>query len=406
MYTHPMQPHQLEFWSALLAPFPEHLLSHTTRGGKNLTYIDKRAIMNRLDSVCGMDGWYPEYEATARGYKCRLHIRIPTETPGTWIFMVREDGAGFEEMGSYNKQTNEWEADVDNDEKSGYTNALRRAAQDAWGIGRYLYNKGIPSFLDPNARAFDPAPATNATVAPQPPPTASVPATQFTPSQPQFQPQAPAQQSPPRPQYDNFRIPKAGKGVYGWARSMETHYQTSIFEAMVAGAIQNGFTKYSPEWPEELAHKLVWDAIRYITTLPNYKGEFEPLIAETKRTLAETAAPATRPAAAPTAPPIAASPELPKLRSDLVDELRTFLERQTGTAPDPTALKAAFQHVSSKCADSGGEIGKQADSLSTLSDGTWIGNMITFVKRQKAELEAAMGKQAGAGNQGDPNIPF
>ena len=40
--------------------------------------------------------------------------------------------------------------DADNDEKSGYTNALRRAAQDAWGIGRYLYNKGIPGFIDPN----------------------------------------------------------------------------------------------------------------------------------------------------------------------------------------------------------------------------------------------------------------
>ena len=73
-----MAPHQLLFWQELLSPFPEALLSTTSRGGKALTYVDKRAITNRLDSVCGPNGWFPEYEATARGYKCRLSILVPT----------------------------------------------------------------------------------------------------------------------------------------------------------------------------------------------------------------------------------------------------------------------------------------------------------------------------------------
>ena len=107
----------------------------------------------------------PEYETTARGYRCRLHILVPSHDaqPGQpphvrtgWEWIAKEDGAGFEEMGALNRQTGEWEADVDNDEKSGYTNALRRAAQDARGIGHYLYNKGLPGFLDPNNLPLDP----------------------------------------------------------------------------------------------------------------------------------------------------------------------------------------------------------------------------------------------------------
>ena len=143
---------QLAFWQELFAPFnPEELSEVPARGGKKmLTYIDKRALSNRLDSVCGPDGWDVSYEATARGYKCRIGILVPTQGEAS-VWHYKEDGAGFEEMGSKNRETGEFEYDVDNDEKSGYTNAFRRAAQDAWGIGRYLYRKGIPTFLDPNA---------------------------------------------------------------------------------------------------------------------------------------------------------------------------------------------------------------------------------------------------------------
>ena len=155
-----MAPHQLAFWRELLAPFaPNELSEVPARGGKKtLTYVDSRALMNRLDSVCGPHGWDIEYRPTERGYSARMGIAVPTGNEGTSVWMYKEDGAGFEEMGFTNKQTGEFEYDVDNDEKSGYTNALRRAAQDAWGIGRYLYNKGIPAFLDPNARPLRPPP--------------------------------------------------------------------------------------------------------------------------------------------------------------------------------------------------------------------------------------------------------
>ncbi len=65
--------------------------------------------------------------------------------------MSKEDGGSDEEMTK--KQGGQQIKDVDNSFKSELTNAFRRAAQDAWGIGRYLYQKGVPLFLDPSIPA-------------------------------------------------------------------------------------------------------------------------------------------------------------------------------------------------------------------------------------------------------------
>jgi hypothetical protein len=146
-----MVPHELAFWRELLAPFDDNQLSVTKRGGKDLTYVDRRSVYNRLNSVCGPSGRRPEFEATARGYKCRLSILCATYEVDVYDWTAKEDGAGFEEIGSNNTKTGESEADVDNDEKSGYTNASRCAALDGGGIGRHFYRKDIPSFLASNA---------------------------------------------------------------------------------------------------------------------------------------------------------------------------------------------------------------------------------------------------------------
>ena len=60
-YSLSMTDLQRDFYHALLAPFkPEELSEVPARGGnKMLTYVDKRAIENRLDTACGPAGWYP-----------------------------------------------------------------------------------------------------------------------------------------------------------------------------------------------------------------------------------------------------------------------------------------------------------------------------------------------------------
>ena len=94
-------------------------MRETSRGGKKLTYIDKRSLSNRLGSVCGPKGWDIEFEPTGRQITAGLGIICPTFKEETCLWHYKEDGAGFEEMGSTNKTTGEFEHDLDHYEKLG-----------------------------------------------------------------------------------------------------------------------------------------------------------------------------------------------------------------------------------------------------------------------------------------------
>jgi hypothetical protein len=78
MYVLPMTDLQREFYNALFAPFrPEELSEAPGRGTKTLTYIDKPALENRLDTVCGPTGWRPEYRFENGVWICTLSILVP-----------------------------------------------------------------------------------------------------------------------------------------------------------------------------------------------------------------------------------------------------------------------------------------------------------------------------------------
>ena len=164
-YTLTMTALQRDFYHALLAPFHAHELSEVPgRGTSVLTYLDKRAIENRLDTVCGPAGWYPTYAFNPSGVMiCSLSILVPgpkaeqpPSTSGDWTWVAKEDGGGNEEM--VKKSGGELVRDDDNSAKSLFTNSLRRAAQDAWGIGRYLYKKGVPGWLSVDNLPLEPTP--------------------------------------------------------------------------------------------------------------------------------------------------------------------------------------------------------------------------------------------------------
>lgn len=84
-----------------------------------LAYITNRAIMNRLDDVCGPENWKNEFAAAPNGGTlCGISIKINNEWVTKW------DGA----------DNTEFEA-----VKGGLSGSMKRAAVQ-WGIGRYLYN--------------------------------------------------------------------------------------------------------------------------------------------------------------------------------------------------------------------------------------------------------------------------
>lgn len=120
-------------WMALSAEFPRHEVdwraqSVTQKDPKNpkamaLAYIDARAVMDRLDAVCGPGGWQCSYTETPQGrVLCTLSILVN----GEWV--SKSDGSGA--------------TDIEG-EKGGISGALKRAAV-AWGVGRYLYDMETP----------------------------------------------------------------------------------------------------------------------------------------------------------------------------------------------------------------------------------------------------------------------
>ncbi len=100
-----------------------------------LAYIDARTVMDRLDSVCGPDGWQREHTSLATGIAiCRLKLKMPN---GEWL--TKEDGAGA--------------TDIEG-EKGMLSDSFKRAAV-SWGVGRYLYAMETPWVeIEPAGRSF------------------------------------------------------------------------------------------------------------------------------------------------------------------------------------------------------------------------------------------------------------
>ena len=88
-----------------------------------LAYVTNRAIMERLDDVCGPENWYNEFRpAPNGGVMCGISIRIDNDDLlPNWV--TKWDGAD-----------NTKEEAV----KGGLSGAMKRAGVQ-WGIGRYLY---------------------------------------------------------------------------------------------------------------------------------------------------------------------------------------------------------------------------------------------------------------------------
>jgi hypothetical protein len=128
-----------EIFDALSAPFPIECVSWrvgTTNEkwrqpdeamkGTALCYVDARTVMDRLDSVCGFDGWQCTYTpGVGASIVCNIGILVA----GDWIW--KADGAGASDI---------------EPEKGALSDAFKRAAV-RWGIGRYLYDIDAPKVL-------------------------------------------------------------------------------------------------------------------------------------------------------------------------------------------------------------------------------------------------------------------
>jgi len=84
-----------------------------------LAYVTNRAIMDRLDEVCGPENWKNDFApAPEGGILCGISIKCGDEWVTKW------DGAENTAVEAV---------------KGGLSSAMKRAGSQ-WGIGRYLYN--------------------------------------------------------------------------------------------------------------------------------------------------------------------------------------------------------------------------------------------------------------------------
>jgi hypothetical protein len=374
-------PEQLSFWRELMAPFhPLELSEAPARCGKKTpTYMDKRALSNPLDSVCGPHGWYPEFEAVNWAYKCRPHILVPTGN-GSWVFMHKQDGAGFEKMGSLNNTTGELEHDVDDDGKSAYANALPpRGPATPGDVGRHCCQKGMPTSLDPIA-VVQPGGA-SAPVASRSQATVD---RDFQEVAGNVQPhdfQAAAHRhnagTPPAGRWRGSsacRIPRLANSAF--ACSKEKVFETHVVDHIQEGGRERGWGAAFAVWTEEQVETIPKEAIAVIEGLARYKRQIDHIQAQCQGKIDPTR---TRDAQAPAQPagthgendpPSSQGVDVADLGKTPMFRMR-HLVKSIGLESTRTELKVLFGQIASCVPIASGKMGKMLESLLGLV--SWSG---------------------------------
>lgn len=130
-----------DLFEALAAEFPAGEVKTRNQGGRSLAYIQAHTVMDRLDAVVGPENWWTELipTGTARGtsWLCKLSIRLPDGS-----ILTKQD------VGSNAGMTINGQPDTENDDKSGASDAIKRAAVH-FGIARYLRGGGAGSLGGP-----------------------------------------------------------------------------------------------------------------------------------------------------------------------------------------------------------------------------------------------------------------
>jgi len=213
-----------DLFAALAAPFEPQEVKVRSVAGRQLHYITARTAMNRLDTVLGPENWWDEFIPNENSVLCRLTIRLPDGST-----LTKADAGGYAGM-----------ADSGDDDKSGYSDAFKRAAVK-FGVARYLYRDGVPAFAQDRTppAAPEPAPANEPQGTTQSTP-ASTSSGRSSTTTAQGQGQGQGNGGPPR----------TGKALFAWTKEQEQRYSVGLLKYL------NGWAKLQ-EFPGRIVD---WDA--------------------------------------------------------------------------------------------------------------------------------------------------
>ena len=103
--------------SKLSAPTPKDRIKHRNQAGVKLSYVDARFCMDRLDEVCGPEGWSDDYKEVRGLMMCGVSINVNGSKVTKWDTGTEANFEG---------------------EKSIVSDSFKRACVK-WGIARDLY---------------------------------------------------------------------------------------------------------------------------------------------------------------------------------------------------------------------------------------------------------------------------
>ncbi len=230
-----------DLFAAIAAPFETQEVRTRSQAGRQLHYITARTAMNRLDSVLGPENWWDEYVPGENSVLCRLTVRLPDGTT-----LTKADAGGYAGM-----------PDQGDDDKSGFSDAFKRAAVK-FGVGRYLYRDGVPSFVREREPGVAPAPV------PSPAPESSAPAPAPALAPPAAEPQHPA---PPRPASGNGSPPRSGRALFAWTKEQEQRHEVGLLKYLNGWAKLQEYPGRMVDWDIEQVNQAYAEACRKLQSI-------------------------------------------------------------------------------------------------------------------------------------------
>ena len=221
-----------DIYDGLVEPFPPEVVKYRQQAGRQLAYVDARDVAERLDHVVGFENWWANYIPAEHSVQCALTIKFPDGSTVTKI-----DAGGYAGM-----------QDLGDDDKSGYSDAFKRAAV-MWGVGRHLYRDGKTPQRAPQR--------------PQQPAQASAGRRE--------EPRPPQRQQPQDGQQERrngYGPPETGKALFRWA--CDTGKQCGMD---LVGELNDWGTKQRPPLPKRMVD---WDHVTVGRALDFVHGSVLP----------------------------------------------------------------------------------------------------------------------------------
>ncbi len=244
-----------ELFAALGASFEANEVRVRSQAGRQLSYITARTAMNRLDSVLGPENWWDDYVPGENSVICRLTVRLPDGST-----LTKSDAGGYAGM-----------ADQGDDDKSGFSDAFKRAAVK-FGVGRYLYRDGVPTFLierEPGIATTAPAsvPAAEVTTSAR---SAAAPTDQPAAETSALQPPAAVRSAAA---VANGSAPRSGRALFAWTKDQEQRHQVGLLKYLNGWAKLQDYPGRMVDWDHDQVNHAYGEACRKLQAFSTTPAE-------------------------------------------------------------------------------------------------------------------------------------